>query len=1051
MANKTYWKGIQDQGNSNAPESNDQEFPESLPLLGSAAQDLTNKPSGRRDFLKMLGFSVSAAVVAASCEMPIRKSIPYVFKPEEITPGMHTYYASTYSKGGDVQSILVKTREGRPIKIEGNPSDLAATNGGTGSRVQASVLELYSNKRLQKPMIRNEKDELEESSWEQMDKEVMAALGSGAKVLLLTGSMASPSEKAAMAKLIEKYPNVEHVAYDATSYYGVTSAFMALTGSTQPAMPTYQFENADTIVSVNADFLGEWISPEQFAAAYISNRKVDENHTHMSRHIHIESRLSITGSNADDRIALRPSEQGLAVVYLYNKVAKATGNPAGPGVSFKTEGVADKLDAVAEELIAAKGKSLFVTGLNDTHVQYLGLAINHMLGNIGADKSVNLDFPTITKHGDDFAATEAIGKIGSSYKGLITYGCNPVYNMGLNLEEAGLSFHIAIGDKEDETNAEATHQCPSSHYLEAWGDSMPRTDMLLSQQPTIDRLFDTREAGEMALVWAGSDMNFQEFIRDNWKQNYVSLQSKYTTEELFWNNMIHDGIMHLDLVPSSGAAVTSVSSNPANSVVNFYKPGEGMELELYVKTGIGEGDYCDNPWSQELPDAISRATWDNYIMANKDWLESQELFDRTFYNDKRFMQMTLKTEDGQSITLPVIPIPGMQKDTLAVALGYGRSLTVKKPFFKFDTWNTDEDVDHIVGKNAYPLRRWNNTHKFYSNIVPNISFEKVEEKFAVATIQDNAHLTHETLGGEKTRLVVKETSLASFVEDPWAGNTIMGQRRDKWIEKHLTTLYGEHNQLGHHWGLSIDLNACTGCGACVTACHAENNVPVVGKEEVRRAHEMHWLRIDRYYTSDDNENAGVIFQPMMCQHCDNAPCENVCPVAATNHSSEGLNQMAYNRCIGTRYCANNCPYKVRRFNWFDYTGADSFYSGTIFDNDRDAANMMADLPRMVLNPDVTVRSRGVMEKCSFCVQRIQYGKLEAKKSGEPLQDGSIQSACQQACATNAIKFGDLNNPESEVAKNFASSRSFGVIEETHTMPTVNYLVKVRNAKIETLA
>jgi molybdopterin-containing oxidoreductase family iron-sulfur binding subunit len=767
----------------------------------------------------------------------------------------------------------------------------------------------------------------------------------------------------------------------------------------------------------------------------------------------VESRLSVTGSNADTRVVLRPFEQALAVVYLYNKVASAKGGQAGPSVSFATEGVADKLDKIAAELISGGSNSLFITGLNDPNVQLLGLMINSMLGSMGSGKAIDTDFPNHCFKGEDTAIMNLADMIGSQVRGMITFDCNPVHTAPLSPEEresiSGLDFHIAIGDKWNESSEVASHVCPANHYLESWGDAMPSANMLCAQQPTISTIFDTKEVGQMLLDWAGVEKSYMEFMKENWTNSFFSQQSKYSTPELFWNNAIHDGLLELDKASPAvvaGMGAEALVSSAGSQITSNYQPSEGMELELYTKTAIGDGSFADNPWSQEMPDPISRATWDNYVMANKEWMEEQGLFDRTFYNDKYFMQVKLTDESGYSVTLPIIPVPGMQKNTLAVALGYGRSLTLKENFRSMEFYG-DEYVG-VIGQNMYPMLTWNSNTGSFGNIVSNIKVDKVEEKYAVATIQDNAHVTHMTLGGEKTRLVVKETTLDEFKQDPWAGNTIMGERRDHWVEKHLTTLYGYHDNPGHHWGMSIDLNACYGCGACVVACNAENNVPVVGKEEVRRAHEMHWLRIDRYYTGDDMENPPVVFQPMMCQHCDNAPCENVCPVAATNHSSEGLNQMAYNRCIGTRYCANNCPYKVRRFNWFDYTGSDSFYKDTIFDNDRDAAKMLEDLPRMVLNPDVTIRSRGVMEKCSFCVQRIQYGKLEAKKAGEPLQDGAIQTACQQACATNAIKFGDLNNPEAEVTKLAASPRSFGVIEEIHTLPTVNYLVKVRNVKDE---
>jgi molybdopterin-containing oxidoreductase family iron-sulfur binding subunit len=448
---------------------------------------------------------------------------------------------------------------------------------------------------------------------------------------------------------------------------------------------------------------------------------------------------------------------------------------------------------------------------------------------------------------------------------------------------------------------------------------------------------------------------------------------------------------------------------------------------------MGNGYWTDNPFLQELPDGVTKVTWGNYVIVPISWRKKNNV-----KNDLELKDYTLVkvTANGHSVTLPAIAVPGVADGTFAIALGYGRTAT------------NNEELK--VGANAYPLLGDNFSYVSKATIEVLATTEKV------AITQSHHNITLKDLGGVKKRKVVKETTLPEYLKSDSAGNEDRAE-----ILEEMVTLYYEHEKNGHHWNMSVDLNSCIGCGACVTACNVENNVPVVGKDQVIRSREMHWLRIDRYFTYSEmiqdgtetlpGENIDVVFQPLMCQHCDNAPCENVCPVAATNHSSEGLNQMAYNRCIGTRYCANNCPYKVRRFNWYDYQGADAFDSKRVskfWANEgllsKTTLNQQDSLARMVLNPDVTVRSRGVIEKCSFCVQRIQEGKLTAKKENRPLKDGDVVTACQTACPTNAIVFGDKNDKTSVIATKVVDKRAFGVIEEIHTMPNVTYLTKVRN-------
>lgn len=499
----------------------------------------------------------------------------------------------------------------------------------------------------------------------------------------------------------------------------------------------------------------------------------------------------------------------------------------------------------------------------------------------------------------------------------------------------------------------------------------------------------------------------------------------------------------------SAGSFSSAAVANAVSAATSAKKGGALELVLYEKVGIGAGQGASNPWLQELPDPVTRATWDNYVIVSPALARTLLKIDLNnggqadAYEVNPPKPVVKVTVGGKSIELPALIIPGTHPETIGIAVGYGRSENIGK-------------AANGVGKNAFALASVQGNNVSFTNT--SVEVVATGEKYPVALTQ--THSRYDTAQGNRTE-VMKELTLAEYKHHPTEireerADELRGQisggeklNDEEVLQKFegAGTIYPVYDRPGIKWGMSVDLNACTGCGACVVACNAENNVSVVGKPEVLRGHEMHWLRIDRYY-SGDMDNPNVVFQPLMCQHCDNAPCENVCPVAATNHSSEGLNQMTYNRCIGTRYCANNCPYKVRRFNWADYTGADSFGDNQTGHVNDVVLNMSDDLTRMVLNPDVTVRSRGVIEKCSFCVQRLQEGKLKAKKDSRPLEDTDVKVACQQACPTEAITFGNANNKHSAITKVRVDNpnRSFYVLEQLHVLPGVTYLAKVRNTE-----
>lgn len=995
-------------------------------------ESLESTTASRRDFLKLMGFSLGAATLAASCEIPVKKAIPWAIKPEEIVPGIANYYASCYAEAGEFCSILVKTREGRPIKIEGNKAS-SVNKGKSSARVQASILSLYDNNRVQNPTIAGKA-----SDWTTVDKEITGTLNSGSNVLLISNTVMSPTFTTAIEDWQKKFPNTKHVMYDANSCSGLLDACQKAFG--KRALPSFRFGKADVVVSFNADFLGTWISPVEFAADYASKRRPSLDNMQMSRHYQVESGLSLTGSNADERLVIKPSEEGKYVKELYNAV--------NGGSSSNTT-----IQKIAADLLANKGKSLVVSGSNDTDVQSVILAINSVLGNIGT--TVDTGLWSFQRQGNDTETKNAIAEANSGkYDAIMVYNCNPVYdlpygeNVASALQKAKVS--VSFNSHADETSTLCKYHTPDNHYLESWGDANPKDGLYYTQQPTIQPLFNTRQALSSLLVWmahpildkAKADKAAIDSIKPtsatlNRKSSDVAYEYikstwlRYTTEAEFENALRTGASEGAPMQPGGGAYSSAALSEALGKIGNTN--AAGTELFVYEKVSIGDGRFQNNPWLQEMPDPTTRAAWDNYATINVHEAEEKKL---------KLGDVIEINANGKSFKLPVYPQYGQAKGTIGVALGFGRTKGVMKGYGD-------------AGVSVYPCIK-NGMH--YAEA----SYKATGEHHDLACVQDHhtLHIEHDAKKPKKTgfaylnsedaadladkaalkeRTIIREFNLAEYKESSEKLKEKVAEINDY---NKKGTIYKPYDySQGNHWGMAIDLSACTGCGACTVACMSENNVPVVGKKEVLRKHEMTWIRIDRYFYGDP-ENPKTVYQPMMCQHCNNAPCENVCPVNATNHSAEGLNQMAYNRCIGTRYCANNCPYKVRRFNWLDYTTADVWGKG----NDASIANMAENLTRMVLNPDVTVRSRGVIEKCSFCVQRLQLGKLEAKKQGRKLKDGDIDVACASVCPTGAITFGNLNDKEAAVTKAVQSERSYRVLEDFYTESNVTYLAKVHNAK-----
>ena len=1038
MSNKKkYWKKLSDLNSDKIPSNGVQhrEFVEEIPVdefLGDK-QNLSNSSTSRRDFLKYLGFSTAAATLAA-CEGPVVKSIPYVVQPNEIVPGLANFYATTISNGYDFANILIKNREGRPIKIENNTMASSSAN----ARVHASILDLYDSGRLAQPM----KNGLP-TSWVEFDFETKSKLkeisNSSKPIVLLTQTFASPSTEKLISDFKNNYRNVSHVVYDAISESSAADAFERRYG--QRGLSNYDFSMADLIVSIGADFIGDW-QGGGFEDGYTSKR-IPKNGK-MSRHIQFESNMSLTGANADTRIPVKPSEQKLILLSIYSRIFSINN-------SIKLSEKLQKLvDTTVDEILKNKDKAVIVSGIDDVDYQSIILQINEKI----KSKAFKPNEIIKTRLGNSNQVMQLVNKmINGDVGALIMAGVNPVYTMP-NSEEfvEGLKktdLSILFSTKNDETASHVDYVGATSHYLESWGDVEIRSGNFSLIQPVIKNLFDTRQFQDLLLVWTNNKDSYYSYIKENWEKNIL--------KDSYWDKTLHDGVYFQKKNSISKSAFLRSAVNKSyymsfDDLIGQIKlDSSSFELTLYPKIGMGDGQQANNPWLQEFPDPLTRTTWDNYLTISEYdakslglYLEPSTFFSQSSHDADGGLngKYAIITVNGNSIKAPVMIQPGQARGSVGLSFGYGRTKGVKD--------------EMKVGTNAYKL------YENFNN-VQQISIKPTDGKHEFACIQ-----LHNTLMGRGE--ILKETTLEIFnTKDKkhWNAEAVVSLNH---IETPVSSpdvdIWDEFDRsIGHHFNLSIDLNACTGCGACVIACNAENNVPVVGKREIRRSRDMHWLRIDRYYSSEDtfnqddakkddisglqssltsfgelespSENPQVAFQPIMCQHCNHAPCETVCPVAATSHGRQGQNHMAYNRCVGTRYCANNCPYKVRRFNWFLYSLNDEF-----------DYHMNDDLGRMVLNPDVTVRSRGVMEKCSFCIQNTQAVILKAKLEGRPVAEGEFNDtcACASACSSGAMRFGDINEKDSEIYKLKNDKRAYHLLDSVGTKPNVVYQVKIRNEK-----
>ena len=1006
---KKYWLGL-----------------EETPSKGEFLRPLPSEKEGvaRREFLQLMGAGL--ALTAGGClRRPTEKIVPYIKRPEDVLPGEANFYASSYYDGGEGFSIVVKTREGRPIKIEGNEEAVWLNGSGLSPRAEAHILSLYDPERLKGPkrnLFNDQKTNRETIgvSYESADQAVTAKLKQG-RTALLTPRIPSPSFKALVRDFKRVFP-VQHFLWDPLSLEEALEG--QKTSYNFSHLPSYDFSRAKFIFSLNCDFLGAYLSPAEFQRQFAVSRRASSQ---MSRLVVLESLMSLTGANGDERYRIRPSDQLPALLSLISALGKrglilpSQVSSLAQNHSAKEDSLSipsEKWDEWAGELLKWRGQGLILFGgvrgrtRDSKTLHILVNFLNSALGNDGKTINYRQAFPG--PFGSEKSMEQLISGLEKGHiKRVIIHKVNPLYSspqkerLKTALKKADLVVYT--GDRVDETGLYSDYILPDSHDLEKWGDWEFKSGVFSVGQPTIRPLYQTRAFEDALLVWIRSVSqtvtaeNFYSYVKNRWKAKRGAA---------FWNRFLKAGVTG---PPKEKFSLPSRSFQP--SAWNTIRPpvrrtgapsdsagkSQSYELALYETSGLRHGDLSNVSWLMEFPDPVTKICWDNYLC-----LSSAEALERglkegdvvslkssgTFPHTPQAVSSvksngTVSTETGEGLSLEV-PIhiqPGQSDGVLALALGYGRTGA--------------GSIGNGVGVSAWPFLKSDHF----------VSFEKTGKAVPLANVQG-----HHSMEG---RDIVLETTLKEFLKDPSSGL----HKSHK-----VKSLWSSHKYKGHKWGMVIDLNSCTGCGTCLLACQSENNIPTVGKKNVLDGREMHWIRVDRYYEGPP-ENPRTVHQPVVCMHCDNAPCETVCPVLATVHSDEGTNDMIYNRCVGTRYCSNNCPYKVRRFNWFNY------------------AKKIKEPLNKVLNPDVTVRSRGVMEKCTFCIQRIHQAKGEAKRENRPLKDGELKTACQQSCPAEAISFGDLNDPHSRVRGEFHAENSYALLDDhLNTKPSVKYKTKIRNIK-----
>jgi molybdopterin-containing oxidoreductase family iron-sulfur binding subunit len=975
-----FWRNLAERDDFHSkPEAHHDEFlPETLD------DSLPSTTITRRGFIGLIG--AATALATAACSTREKTIVPYTKRPTEVIPGVANYYASTYPEGDCSFPVLVKTREGRPIHVVGN-DESPRFKGKTSIRAIADIMGLYDPDRLRAPTVDGQL-----TNWETVEKKfstiISAANRESKPILLLTGSTDSPTRKALLGELRNQVKSFDVRHWEPGRCEAARSADEAVFGV--PLRKRLRLDRTNTIIAFSADFLGG--DDPASIAAFTNKRRPAKPSDGMTRLWVFESRLSLTGANADHRFAVKPTDVATIAFALAFQLHTQKGFALPVGVNLpsfpedRIEGLhipKDLWQALVDELGQAKSDAVVVAGDDlPSEAQIAVHLLNEMLGSRGVELSSSDALLNSAEFEEIIREME-----NGRYHGVILWGVNPIYSFrdATRIRSAfeKVPNRIWIGTVLDESASLCQWQLPENHWLESWGDHAS-TGQLTLQQPAVMPLYDSR-SGEDILLFAlnslGGDTfpDYHNFLLYRWRKDVYASDTP-TTFEQFFNATLHDGVLHRELpvTPPPGFRGGAISE-PAQAALTG-KPNPDFELLIHVSTQLYDGRFANNAWLQELPDPVTKNTWGNPLLisvsdANRLGLANGDV---------------VEIDSGQSkLSTPVLIQPGQAQGVFAIALGYGR---------------TFGSVARNVGVNAYSLL---GTDTSSPNVRRSVKLSKTSNKVRLPLTQ-----SHHRMHG---RDLVRMMTLSEF------DTTTNSPRK----QLDLVTLYPSQRFPEHKWGMVVDLSACIGCSACVIGCQSENNIPTVGAEQVERGREMHWIRIDSYYEGSE-DNPRVVHQPMLCQHCDSAPCENVCPVNATNHSPDGLNQMAYNRCVGTRYCANNCPYKVRRYNFFDYTSE------------------KPEPAKLVYNPEVTVRPRGVMEKCTFCVQKIEDARMRAKTEKRPVRDGEIVPACAAACPSSAIVFGDLNSATSQVSQASRNKRGYKVLEEVGARPAVTYLAALRN-------
>jgi MoCo/4Fe-4S cofactor protein with predicted Tat translocation signal len=976
----------------------------------------------RRKFFALVG--ASAALAGAGCTDYREKGavVPYNKQPEEILPGKPNFYASTCTACPNACGILIKTREGRPIKVDGNP-DHPVSKGKICSKGQASILNLYDPARLRKPNRRNG-NSFTSVAWQHVDEHIRSSINAsvegGKEIAIITHPVLSPTGKKLLDEFVQSYPGTKVYAYELFHEESRNNAWRRCYGS--GTFPLLKWDEAKIVVSLESDFLGNEGNKIEQVRLFTDGRDIMKTAT-FNRLYTAESAMTLTGMNSDYRLRIRPDQQLEFVLSLLNEIViqKGTGSVSldASAVSIisqyslsgfiETNGLPEKVVRyLVDDLIANKGYGIIHAGRSlseDVHVAVN--ILNEALGNTAL-------YVTSTKpvvHQTFSSKAEWLGLIEKMANGevdiLINYDSNPVYHLPSDYGFTDAVKHVptvvTLSELDSETSHESHYVLPINHTFESWGDAQTRTGFYSLQQPVIAPLLDTRQKEEILLRWmpdaeATDDNLYHRYLLDHWENVIYTKVRRSVDFKTFWYAALHDGVI------TDRADSRSLSRVNAGALAGIEFPAarEGFTLILQESYFLGDGRFANNGWLQEIPHPVSKIAWDNYAAIS----------------DASAKKLSVKNNDlvkveinGRSLNLPVFVQPGMADNTVAVMLGYGRTKTAV--------------VADNVGFNANLLMSKDSRQSPW--VYTGVTVTKARGTYRVVSTQEHHAFDVPLIQDiHYKRHIIQEGTLEKYNQNP---DFLDEYKHD------LFSITTQKEYTGVKWAMAIDMNKCIGCADCVTACNVENNVPVVGKDQVQVGREMHWIRIDRYY-SGTPEEPKIAMQPMLCQHCDKAPCENVCPVVATTHSEDGLNQMVYNRCVGTRYCSNNCPYKVRRFNFFNFR--DHFRRGYY----------RSELVELVNNPEVTVRSRGVMEKCTFCVQRISDARETATSEGRPLKGSDVRTACQDACNAEAIVFGDMNDPESKIAKYRDHNLGYVVLEELNVRPNVTYLAKLRNTHTE---